>query len=113
MLVLPTKAGLTMTPRTKARTPGPRSPGHQHEQHRHLLDKRQVCRGRAARSLSLSLLRARARTAVFPTAPSPAYPRSWLQLISSGAPLLRRRQVGASVCNANSVVVSGSDERGH
>ena len=81
----------------------------------HLLDKRQVCRGRAARSLSLSLLRARARarTAPFPTAPSPAYPRSWLQLISSGAPLLRRRQVGASVCNANSVVVLGSDERGH
>ena len=72
-----------------------------------------VSRSRHSLALSLPLLRARARTAPFPTAPSPAYPRSWLQLISSGAPLLRRRQVGASVCNANSVVVSGSDERGH
>ena len=70
MLVLPTKAGLTMTPRTKARTPGPRSPGHQHEQHRHLLDKRQVCRGRATRSLSLSLFCARAR-ARRPSQPPP------------------------------------------
>ena len=68
MLVLPTKAGPAMALRTKARFFGPRSSGHQQQQLEQL-DKRQVCRGRVARLLSLPLLaRARARR---PSQPPP------------------------------------------